>query len=133
MNKPCIDQITQRQMMFRFASLSFLVLFTSFANAKTCNVTESSLIGAWQHANQAGFFEQMEFQKDGTQKGFNSWLHERPEISGGTWTLKDCVLQISDSIEGGFSFTYIVRQPRADRLELKEHGEPVGKYRRIKE
>ncbi len=110
-----------------------LLLAVTFAQAKACNVTESSLEGAWQRANEAGFFEQMAFTKEGDLKVFNSWLHERPEISNGSWTLKDCVLKISNSSNRDFSFTYLVQHANKGKLEIKEHGESVGKYRRIKE
>ena len=77
-----------------------LSFFTSFAHAKTCNVSENTLKWAWLGANSHAPFEQMEFSIEGKQKVFNSWLHERPEVMGGSWSLKRCRLSISLLIFG---------------------------------
>jgi hypothetical protein len=76
----------------------FITLFaTSVVQATPCAVTERELLGSWGAVGDSGFFEQMEFERNGVQREFNSWLHERPEISGGQWQLNDCKLTILDS------------------------------------
>jgi hypothetical protein len=110
------------------ASLAFLA---TFAHAKTCNINERTLKGAWLAANDHAAFEQMEFSTESAQSVFNSWLHDRPEIMGGTWSLKHCNLRISHPTEPNLTYNFTVRLNRG-KLELKEEGSPVGKFRRIK-
>jgi hypothetical protein len=98
-----------------------------------CSVSSNALLGAWAHTNQTGFFEQMEFTSDGKRNSFNSWLHDRPEISGATWSLQNCVLRISNPTDPSLSFVYSASMRAGQRLELREAGQPVARYRRIKE
>lgn len=118
--------------MFRFISFGFLILFASLANAKTCNVDENLLKGAWLGANNHAAFEQMEFSIEGKQKVFNSWLHERPDFTNGKWSLENCNLHIAHATEPNLTYDFTVRISRG-KLELKEIGEPAGKFRRIKD
>ena len=90
------------------------------------------LEGAWQRAGRSGFFEQMEFAREDGRRVFNSWLHERPEMSNATWSFDQCTLRIHSVNEPALAFAYEVRMPSRDRLELKEAKEPVARYRRIK-
>ena len=108
-----------------------LAIFTPFVQAKTCNVDENTLKGAWLAANIHAPFEQMEFSTEGTQKVFNSWLHERPEITGGSWRLKNCHLHIAHPSQPNLTYDFTTKLYRG-KLELKEKGEPSGKFRRIK-
>jgi hypothetical protein len=82
--------------------------------------------------NNSGFFEQMEFTSEGARNVFNSWLHDRPEVAGASWSLKNCVLRISNPGNPALSFVYFVRMQGAQGLELREAGQPVAKYRRLK-
>lgn len=81
-----------------FKLFLFVMLFaTSVVRAAPCAVTERDLLGSWGAADHSGFFEQMAFERSGVQHEFNSWLHDRPEISGGQWQLEACKLTILDS------------------------------------
>ena len=102
------------------------------AQAKSCGVTEARLAGAWQRSGGLGPFEQMEFATEGGRRVFNSWLHERPDISAGSWSLQACVLKISHPTEAALSFTFSARLTRNGRLQLREDAEPGASYRRIK-
>lgn len=104
-----------------------------FAVAKPCAFDERSLVGAWQQVGSGAEFEQMEFSLEGQKRIFNSWLHQRPEISGGSWSLKDCVLKVSHPTEVALSFEFKLRGTGLNQLVLQEVGESrAGRYRRIK-
>jgi hypothetical protein len=114
-------------------ALAGLVLFVPIAAAAECSVTPESLRGAWEHTSGAGFFQQMEFTSDEGRAVFNSWLHERPEVIGATWSLEKCTLRISSLTDRSLSFVYAASMKGSQRLELRESGRPVAKYRRVKE
>jgi hypothetical protein len=105
----------------------------SVSAAAACTVRPEVLRGAWALTNRAGFFEQMEFTSEGGSHVFNSWRHDRPEISGATWSLENCVLRISGPNGRSSSFVYVARMRTGQQLELRETGQPVAKYKRIKE
>lgn len=77
--------------------LSITLFATSVVQAAPCALTERELLGSWEAVGHLGFFEQMAFERDGVQRDFNSWRHDRPEISGGQWQLETCKLTIFDS------------------------------------
>lgn len=110
----------------------FLLLLANLAQAKTCNVTEKIIHGAWLEANADAPFEQMEFSVEGKQKVFNSWLHDRPEISNGSWSLQGCKLHIAHPTDDNLNYNFSVRLNHG-KLELKEKGAPTGKFTRYKE
>jgi hypothetical protein len=97
-----------------------------------CKLTPQSVNGAWERTSRAGYFEQMEFTSEGAHKVFNSWLHERPEVQGATWSLEHCVLRIWSASDASLSFEYAAGVGPRQRLELRKAGEPVAIYRRIK-
>jgi hypothetical protein len=101
--------------------------------AADCTLRPEMLRGAWARASQAGFFEQMEFNSERGRNSFSSWLHDRPEISGATWTLEDCVLRITGPDDSSLSFVYVASMNSRSQLELREPSQPVAKYRRVKE
>ena len=78
-----------------------LLLITVFASAVVqaapCAVTEPELLGSWEVAGPSRFFEQMAFERSGVQREFNSWRHDRPEISGAQWQLDACKLTVLDA------------------------------------
>ncbi len=114
-----------------FLCCVFLFSLNSIAHAEACNINENNLKGAWLAANNHAPFEQVEFGVEGTQKVFNSWLHDRPEIANGTWSLKHCILRISHPTEPMLTYNFTARLNRG-KLELKEKDYPVGKFRRFK-
>ena len=36
----------------------------------------------------------MAFESEAGSRRFDSWLHQRPEISAGSWSLENCVIHI---------------------------------------
>jgi hypothetical protein len=69
---------------------------------------------------------------DGTQRSFDSWLHHRPEISGGSWTLKDCTIYIQHASEAQLSVAFKVSGLRNGQLYVAEDGDKeVSIYKRV--
>ncbi|MFP8779429.1 hypothetical protein [Hydrogenophaga sp. RWCD_12] len=95
-------------------------------------MTEKSLAGSWERVSRAGAFEQMELAVEDGRRVFHSWLHERPEITDGQWSLKGCRLEVRVPSEPALSYTFTVMAADGKRLILREAGEPgAGRYRRI--
>lgn len=108
--------------------LSLLAL-SATAGAAPCVASERDLLGAWRSRN--GPFEQMELVTENGKQVFNSWLHDRPEVSGGSWTLAKCLLQITSASESATRDLEIISWS-AFRMTLRERGErAVLTYRRI--
>lgn len=74
--------------------LLLTVSWTAIA-AGNCPVVERELIGAWSRGGDSGFFEEFSLAVDSDTRTFSSWLHKRPELSGATWTLKNCELIVT--------------------------------------
>ena len=96
-----------------------------------CAVTEDMVVGPWQHV-KGGFFQEMELAREDGRRVFNSWLHQRPEYSGGEWTLADCRLTIRiESAKASFEFASV--RVSGNRLYLREEGAKAeAVYKRIK-
>ncbi len=98
----------------------------------TCPISEKTLNGAWENVS-GGFFEEMAFEYSGSEREFNSWLHQRPEISGGTWEIDNCTIFIRHPKVKTMSFAFRVVQFHGDRIYLRERGDKNNAvYRRIK-
>ena len=107
-------------------------LLPSATAAQPCPISEGALLGAWKAHTNAGFFDQMSFDTDGKKKVFNSWLHQRPEISGGSWVLRHCVLSVAHPTESAIAFEFAVLKASKNRLHLREVGEAETQvYQRI--
>jgi hypothetical protein len=122
--------MTSRNKVHAVVCVILLLCTLPAVAADKCNVTEKNLAGAWAQVSN-GFFEEMEFTTEGGARVFNSWLHERPEIGGGTWSLENCVLKIAKPGDPALSFEYQAAIVRG-RLSLMEKGEPASWYKRIK-
>ena len=113
--------------------IPFVVLLASLAAgaAPKCAVTERMIEGPWQIV-KGGSFEEFALGREDGKRVFNSWLHQRPEYSGGEWTLKDCRLSIR--VEGaGASFDFVSVRVSGNRLYLREEGDGAeAVYKRIK-
>ena len=102
--------------------------------AGQCPLTEPALLGGWKRVTDAGFFEVMAFEIEGGKRTFNSWLHQRPEFTDGSWALENCRLTIRHSTEERLTHTFAVRRASPNRLYLREVGEKKTiVYRRIRE
>lgn len=102
---------------------ALLFLIPLAASAEQCPVTDKLLVGAWERKSKSGFFEEMSFEIEGKQKIFNSWLHQRPEISGGTWKLANCTIFIVHPTEKNLSVEFVVLKASKNRIHVREVGE----------
>ncbi|RDZ29430.1 hypothetical protein [Lysobacter silvisoli] len=100
--------------------------------APDCTVTQAQLIAAWQSGGE-GDFEQFELSRSDGRNGFDSWLHQRPELLGGSWTFdpKTCRLLI-DHAATGQHWEYAVSLADAKTLLLRAPDERrSARYRKI--
>lgn len=69
-------------------------------------------------------FEQMEFAVQDGHQVFSSWLHDRPEVSGGLRTLTGCTSRVAAgrSSEGNWTLQLIALGP--SRPTLRQDGKP---------
>jgi hypothetical protein len=111
-----------------FLSL-FLVGFCLNAYA-TCHVKNQDMIGTWQRVSQDGFFEEFDL---GADFRFNSWLHQRPEVSDASWQLQNCTLKIST--QSALDFVYRVKLKKDSLLltETTNHQSSTSTYARVKQ
>ena len=116
-------------MLRRFLVLAFLPL--SAAGAAPCNVTDRELLGSWEALGKGAAFEQMAFALDGAQREFNSWRHERPEVSQAHWRLQDCTLTIREASSVTQTFTVLIHGKRL--LLSGMDGKAAGAYRVLEE
>lgn len=84
-----------------------------------CPVSERALTGLWENVS-GGVFEQMEFGYAGSERVFNSWLHERPAILGGTWKVEDCTIFIRHPTEMKLSYVFRVLREAEGRIHLRD-------------
>lgn len=100
---------------------------------KHCPLAEADLIGAWERRSGPGFFEEMAFGLDGSRRMFDSWLHQRPEISGGSWRFERCTIHMRHPTEEALSVVFRVTGYRNGRLRVTEEGEAdESVYRKMK-
>lgn len=101
-----------------------LALLTSPTMA--CQWSAEQLVGDYNATEQAGFFETFALDADGS---FQSWLHERPDMSG-QWQLDDqCVLSISsDGMDNPITLT--LQSLTDSSAEFSEEGHP-SRYQRL--
>ena len=114
------------------SALAFAV--PSLAAAAGCHLADKDILGGWLLVSDEGFFEQMAFEVDGTQRVFNSWLHERPETIDARWAMKNCMLRIAQAGDPPMIQTFTVSARGRSVIELKAtDGTAVARYRRIEE
>jgi len=116
-------------MLRRFLALALLPL--SAAGAAPCNVIDRTLVGSWEAVANGAAFEQLAFELEGSQREFNSWRHERPEVLQAQWHLQDCKLTIRDVSNVPQDFN--VRLDGKRLLLSSTDGKAAGAYRRIEE
>ena len=107
----------------RFILPAFIFLIPLLAFAEQCPITEESLLGAWKRKSESGHFEEISFEIDENRKIFNSWLHHRPEIFGGSWKLANCTLFIEHPTEKNLSFEFKILKVSNNRIYMREIGE----------
>ncbi|MCH1925334.1 hypothetical protein L9G74_01780 [Shewanella sp. C32] len=113
-----------RKILIKAQWFTTLALLASPAMA--CQWSAEQLVGAYTATEQAGFFETFALEADGS---FQSWLHERPELSG-KWQLDEqCVLTISsDTMDNPFTLT--LQSLTDSSAEFTEEGQP-SRYQRL--
>jgi uncharacterized protein YecT (DUF1311 family) len=89
---------------------------------KHCPLVETDLIGSWQRRSGAGFFEEMAFSRDGARRIFDSWLHHRPEIAGGSWKFERCTIYVRHSTEDALNVVFRVTGYRNGKVHVGEEG-----------
>lgn len=101
--------------------------------ANDCRSLEAKLIGSWERRGGDGFFEEMAFSVEDGRHGFDSWLHQRPELVDASWRLEGCRLTI-DPGDGGFPpFHYDIRF-RGVLMQLRDpENATTSTYSRIDE
>lgn len=126
-SKPCLVQAYEKR-IHQLASR----LAVAPGSASTCPLAEKMLIGAWKHVS-GGFFEEMSFEHSGSERIFNSWLHQRPEISGGTWKIEDCTIFIQHATEEKMKFAFRIIRAQGDTIYLRDIEDKTDAvYKRIK-
>ena len=85
-----------------------------------CPITERELLGSWRRTSAGGFHEMMAFESEAGKRRFDSWLHDRPEFSGGTWSLENCVVHISHPSEHPFDSRLHVLRYSKGVLSLRD-------------
>lgn len=87
-------------------------------------------MGSWK--SQSGPFEQMELSVEDGRPVFRSWLHDRPDVIGGSWQLDGCALRISAGQSYPVRWDLEVGTVSRKRLTVRELGERrFVTYRRI--
>jgi len=127
-SKPCLVQAYEKQ-IHQLASRRT----EARATGPACPVSEQTLVGAWERVS-GGFFEEMGFERSGSRRIFNSWLHQRPEISGGTWKIEDCTIFIEHPTEEKMKYAFQIVRAQGDSIHLRESGDKSDSvYKRIKQ
>ncbi len=98
--------------------------------ASPCTVVEKDVVGAWGRPTGVAFFEEFELAVDDGERLFNSWLHQRPEVSGARWTYADCRLHIEASKNPAMTWDYTVAMRGRTRLVLRD-ADGTTTYRRL--
>jgi hypothetical protein len=113
--------------MRQITALLFLLLASGAAlSRERCPVTEREIIGAWSRSGDSGFFEEFLLEEDAGVRTFSSWLHQRPELSGASWTLEDCRLVVAPQ-HGEFGpFRFKVLALKRGKLRLYDESEQLG-------
>lgn len=88
-----------------------------------CPLVEIDLIGSWKRRSGTAFFEEMAFSRDGARRGFDSWLHHRPEIAGGSWKFEHCTIYVKHPTEDALNVAFRVTAYRNGKVHLREEGE----------
>jgi hypothetical protein len=110
----------------------FITFFaTSVVQAAPCAVSEGEVLGSWGAVGNAGSFEQMAFERDGLQREFNSWRHDRPEVSDGRWQLEACKLTIFESSAPPQTFT--VARKGKHLVLTSADGRSTSAFRKVEE
>ncbi|WP_374593163.1 lysozyme inhibitor LprI family protein [Aquabacterium sp.] len=91
-----------------------------------CETHKRQIAGTWSRIGDAGYFEEF---SAGPDYEFDSWLHHRPEISGGTWALNGC--HFTARGQGSLTVDLILLSVKDDELRFMEEKVPgTSHYKR---
>lgn len=113
-SKPCLVQAYEK----RILQLTSPKTQTLGSNS-TCPMSEKALVGPWEQVS-GGFFEEMSFEITGPNRVFNSWRHQRPDITGGTWKINACTLIIQHATEEKMKYSYLIVRVQGDKIYLRD-------------
>lgn len=122
---------TNASKLRRAVGLALALHASSAVAATACNVTDGTLLGSWEATDKGAAFEQLAFEREGSRREFNSWRHERPEVSQAKWRLEECKLTIHESPGVAQAFTVMLRGQHL--LLSAPDGKAAGAYRRVAE
>jgi len=114
-------------------ALLLSVALSASGSASACAIKESSLIGDWEQKSKIADYAVMAFDQDGNERVFDSWRHNRPDVSQGAWKLENCQLTIwADPDDVNRRAEYIVLEATAGRLRLRDSAGRESSYRKIR-
>ena len=113
-SKPCLVQAYEKQIV-QLTSLQTKTL----GSDSTCPMSEKKLVGPWEQVS-GGIFEEMTFEFTGSKRVFNSWLHQRPDITGGMWKIDGCTLIIQHATEEKMKYAYLIVRVQGDKIYLRD-------------
>ena len=76
------------------------------------------------------FFQEFALERDGDERLFDSWLHQRPEVSGAGWTFAQCRLHIEAATDPSMVWDYTVAMRGRTRLVLRD-ADGTATFRRL--
>ena len=115
--------------MRQIAAFVFLLTAPGIAlSAGRCPATERELMGAWSRSGDSGFFEEFLLEADGGVHTFSSWLHQRPELSGASWSLDDCRLVVTPQHGESGPFRLKVVALERDKLRLYDESDHLESF-----
>ncbi|AND67475.1 hypothetical protein ATSB10_00210 [Dyella thiooxydans] len=91
--------------------------------AEAYPAAEQALIGAWHQRGNAGFFEEFSLQVEAGRRVLDSWLHQRPDITGASWKLVDCRLIVESPDDGVGTLRFRVLGLKHDTLRLYDESD----------
>ena len=112
-SKPCLVQAYEKRI------LQLTSKTKTVEPDPTCPISEKKLVGSWEQVS-GGFFEEMSFEIAGSNLVFNSWLHQRPDITGGTWKINDCTLIIQPATEVKMKYSFRIIRVQGDKIYLRD-------------
>ena len=113
-SKPCLVQAYEK----RIVQLTSPKTKTPGPDSD-CSMSEKILVGPWEQVS-GGFFEEMSFELAGSKRVFNSWIHERPDITGGTWKIDGCTLIIQHATEEKMKYSFRIVRVQGDKIYLRD-------------
>lgn len=126
-SKPCLVQAYEKRILQLTSPKT-----KTFGPGSTCPISEKTLVGPWEQVS-GGFFEEMSFEIAGSNLVFNSWLHQRPDITGGTWKINDCTLIIQPATEVKMKYSFRIIRVQGDKIYLRDpENETDSVYKRAK-